>query len=520
MEQNAILLNGGRDHDVVPLEGADAFLVRLLGAAPARPAVTYLRSAQTAEGKPCVGVFIGNRHVGYLALETSESLRDTVKACEMNGSVARARGNLIASWDCPGQVKVKVSLADAEHLLCAPEPEPQEQRATNPAVAVDATAPPLSAGYTEDYPDWPPPKPTTEAPAPAGSFFAPAAPAEEAPSIEPALAPPRPATAGSFFAPAAPQPAVAASEAPTNPPPQAPAATHSASLGGTPVSSQTPQSGWLSSSVKSAQGSTASATGAGAALGGATTSLEQDQSWQSLAERRNTQSSPEEEVIAAWTSSPARAQPTAPSIPRSTSGRTKTWILSALLVVVLVAAAVLVWKLVFAPKTYTDPDYGYSFSYPGRWEFIDQTGMREAGIAGTLVSSDLVLNVGMAGHGDTFSLSDFAAVSVTVFDAKLFGDPSQLGSALQGIYSQTAAAAEGYAILQPVTPASVGGLNGYRTTLSYGSGSDPGTVTYCFLLDTRFAYVLSVMATPSTWPTTQKTFDKFFESFEPGAAKM
>ena len=77
---------------------------------------------------------------------------------------------------------------------------------------------------------------------------------------------------------------------------------------------------------------------------------------------------PDEEIIAAWTSSRPATQTVASLTPVKSpraSGASKTWILSALAVVVLVAAAFLVWKFVFAPKTYTDDRYGYSFTYPG-----------------------------------------------------------------------------------------------------------------------------------------------------------
>ena len=73
MEEKAIIFNGGRDQDIEPLEGADQFLTRLLGAAPSRPAVPYLRVVQSAEGRQCVGVFIGSEHVGYLQSADAEA---------------------------------------------------------------------------------------------------------------------------------------------------------------------------------------------------------------------------------------------------------------------------------------------------------------------------------------------------------------------------------------------------------------------------------------------------------------
>jgi hypothetical protein len=328
MREKTILLSGGRDLDVVPLEGADEFLISLLGEAPSTPAVPYLRSAKNVQGRECIGVFIGSQHVGYLSEDTDATLLATIQACELNGAVARARGNLIASWDCPGQVRVKVSLADSDHLFSAATSETPSPSAVAPALAASledeaafgvspgAASPghsasaPLPAGHTEDYPDWPPLKPKTSA------ATEPLAPLASTPDTE-----------------------------------EAGTSTPSTWMSGTSIPARSPQSGWLGSTGQSAQpsASTPMGTGGASALAEWTAAPGQNSSSQGQAEHRTGSGSPEEDIVSAWTSSPPRAQPVVPSKPASSSsGGSKTWILAALVVVVLLAAALLVWKLVFA----------------------------------------------------------------------------------------------------------------------------------------------------------------------------
>jgi hypothetical protein len=487
MQEQTVLLNGGRDQDVVPLAGTDAFLVRVLGDAPARPAVLYLRSTQNADGGLCVGVFLGSEHVGFFADDIDETLLATVQACEQDGAVVRARGSVVAASDCPGKVVVKVSLADSENLLNAP-------------------APPPTTGGADDYPDWPPPKPKSAAAAPAGSFFAPTAPS--APTVAPTAS-----------APVAPKPAPRTT---TPPSPQELSSTRTAWLGGTPVAAQAPQSGWLAATVQSVQGSTAPAmaTGAPATPGGGAGTPDRDQSWQTLAERQNSPRSHEDEVIAAWTSSPPRAQPVVPDNSPAPSGGTKPWIISALVVLVLLATAFLVWKTQFAPKTYTDEQYGYSFAYPGSWHTTGSPSMLESGIMAELKTSGMLLDASMAGLAGSSPQSDFCRVSVIVVKREVFGDLTQAATAFRQAFSDARVASTGGTILEPFSYTTAGGLNGFRITLSLTAGASASTMTYCWLIGDDLTYVLAAASNPSSWSGNQKAFDKFFESFKPGTAKI
>jgi hypothetical protein len=295
MERDTILLNGGRDHEVDCLDDADMSLVRLLGGASLRPAVPFLRTMHDAEGQQCVAVFIGSQHVGYLPQPVSAGLLATVQACEMNGAVARAKGNLVAAFDCPGKVRVKVSLADAEHLLHRAESEAhthahsQTQAQTQTVVTLEASlqkppaaasatfdlpaclegaaVPPLSAGWDEDYPDWPPLKPNS---------VMPVRPLAETSSMDPAGRTP-------------------IEEAPASPNSWMPVSTHSGWAAVAPAPEQDPQPGWLVSGGRSSQS--------------LPTDTPETSPSSSVARAAENARSVDEEIIAAWISAPLNLRP-------------------------------------------------------------------------------------------------------------------------------------------------------------------------------------------------------------------
>jgi hypothetical protein len=535
MEEKTIIFNGGRDQDIEPLKEADPFLARLLGAAPSRPAIPYLRVVQAAEGRQCIGVFIGSEHVGYLQ-PVEEGLLATVKACELNGAAARARGNLIASWEHPGKVRVRVNLADPEHLLYDPEPEEQDhpdvavpQPDEGPAGASSAApeisaslegavAPALTAGLPEDYPDWPLPKPDSLAPSDQLTPAEPSASDEPLQSVEPGRTDP---------------------PAPSGVSPQALLSTRGAWLGGEPFQPQASQTGWLGSTVSPSQtpslgtvtttplGETSSGLGGTTSMGATTpgaTAPAETLSWQDMAERAGSAPrNPDEEIIAAWSSSPAAARPAptvAPGRAPGVSNTSKTWILSALAVVVLAAAAFLVWKFVFAPKTFTDDQYGYSFTYPGRWELVEDSSMfTEFPVA---ANASQMPSMALAGHGLDWSHPNEAAmVGVARIQLDMAIDASTLTTAVTQGVAQAAAQDPSVSVLEPVTTATLSGLQGCETTLSLTTTQGYSlTVTYYYLLDQGSAYIVIAASTNGLWSESQKTFKTFFNSFKPSATQI
>lgn len=117
LSQATVLLNGGRDVDVIPVEGCDQYLLKLLGELPAKPAIPTLCVLDGTDGVSFVAVYIADTHVGYLPHPADPELIRAIRECNQSGAVTRARGKLIASWEAPDRVKVRVSLSDPDQLL-------------------------------------------------------------------------------------------------------------------------------------------------------------------------------------------------------------------------------------------------------------------------------------------------------------------------------------------------------------------------------------------------------------------
>lgn len=492
----------------MPLEDAHVFLSQLLGTAHSKPAVHTLRSSQDTEGRRRVGVFVADQLVGHLSDDVDGGLLATVQACELNGAVARARGDLTASLDQPGRVTVRVSLADSEYLLCDPPAEAQTAGAPLSTPALDeAAAPEASSGWTDDYPEWPAPrpKPTTIA-----------QPVVYVQTVTPALAP--------ALAPAAPGPAALITEplGPTG------LATRTQAV------RQAPQAGWLGSTVQSAQGApgptaaggTATSAGAGtasglaASAGAGTAATHQSPSWQDLAERASGPGAPDDAVVAAWSTSPPfapRARPTVQALPASSSKSARTLILSALVVLVVAASAFMTWKVMFAPKTYTDETQGYSFSYPHGWDVLSN-GSVPVGVS-SLSGTSGPMNLAMAGHGlDSEHPNDVALVEVAWQNTTTAIGAPQLMAELETYYA-TAQAQGVLRVDEPLSVATLSGLDGFRVGLTLDVQGRSVTSTCYFLIDDAGFYVLLSASTPGLLSESQKAFDRFFDTFKPGDIK-
>ena len=113
-------MNSGQDIDVIPVEGCDEYLCKILDDLPAKLAVTTLCVLDDTNGNSFVAVYVGDRHIGYLPHPADPELIRILRECSQRGVTARARGKLIASWEARDQVKVRVSLADSHLLLGTP----------------------------------------------------------------------------------------------------------------------------------------------------------------------------------------------------------------------------------------------------------------------------------------------------------------------------------------------------------------------------------------------------------------
>lgn len=131
-ESREVLLNGGSDVGVTLVSGADEFLRKVLGDAPAKTGVVVLRVVKNAAGKPFIAVLLGGKHVGFLPRTEAEGLLSTLADFEQRGAVAQAKG------------RVSVPSGGAEQpvlILSLPGPGQSPGAAGAPEVKVPSATP-------------------------------------------------------------------------------------------------------------------------------------------------------------------------------------------------------------------------------------------------------------------------------------------------------------------------------------------------------------------------------------------
>ena len=210
------------------------------------------------------------------------------------------------------------------------------------------------------------------------------------------------------------------------------------------------------------------------------------------------------------------------------SGNVKAWIAGVLVVAVLAGAGFALWKTFWASKTYKDPEYGYSFSYPGGWDKMDLTGgIASAALVATedLPPMDAVV---VGNIGDSMSMQmpeEFAVAVVGMFDTGIIVDDARISTLMQETqweFAQMPTLGYGMSIamIEPPTHSTIAGLNGYTMTISMDAAGMSMLATYCFLFDGSVMYMLGGMCDGDTWGKFQKTFDSLVSSFKPGHTRF
>jgi hypothetical protein len=166
------------------------------------------------------------------------------------------------------------------------------------------------------------------------------------------------------------------------------------------------------------------------------------------------------------------------------------------------------------PKSYTDPDYGFSFEFSGDWTL------------GAVLPSDLeggvTESVGAFDPEGVMSEDGYDFVSVRVYDITP-GAPEVTAESLQTEFESWLTDAQGFysgmQIVEPITAAKVGGLDGYKATFTFtDQGVALRTTEYVLLSDTVM-YDLFLQSAEETWAANQEIFAGFLSSFKPGAGR-
>ena len=168
-------------------------------------------------------------------------------------------------------------------------------------------------------------------------------------------------------------------------------------------------------------------------------------------------------------------------------------------------------------KTYTDPDYGYSFAYPSSWKVQEDTSV-DVSAGGTSAGGVGVYDPNGAKVGNTY----IDLVLVSVYKLTVTVDDSvfpQLKSEIEAVLASLESQGTGVKVEQPLAETTAAGMKGYSVTYTFTKDGAPCTSTLYFLFDGNMEYQLTTQAADENWAANQPIFDAMIASFKPGSAK-
>jgi hypothetical protein len=164
--------------------------------------------------------------------------------------------------------------------------------------------------------------------------------------------------------------------------------------------------------------------------------------------------------------------------------------------------------------TYSDPDYGYSFDYPGDWQLATGDG------AGVEVGASAASTVTVGDpEGASIGNTGIDLIMVRVYQLNQVFDASTLSDVLPYIETLLADLGSEDASWQtevPLTHTTVGGAPAYMTSASFDWDSQtPMKTTSYFVFAGGFEYQVVMQAAAENWEEDQAVFDAFLASFRP-----
>ena len=166
------------------------------------------------------------------------------------------------------------------------------------------------------------------------------------------------------------------------------------------------------------------------------------------------------------------------------------------------------------PKTYHNPEYEFSFQYPGNWRLLElEPGDLPEGVSSSVGAWD------PRGSGNEAELAfDFISVDVLEFGADSGVSADTLQQEFARWLADAGSSDSSFAVAEDPAPATVGGLDGYQATYTY---ADDGTEVRCteyWLLTDDLMYDLYTSASGDHWAENRAVFDAFLASFKLGAS--
>ena len=181
-------------------------------------------------------------------------------------------------------------------------------------------------------------------------------------------------------------------------------------------------------------------------------------------------------------------------------------------VLVLVVLAVGVSACGSSVKKYSDPTYGYSFSYPSAWKV--QAGNSDVTAGGTATASVGVFNPDGTQVNSTYV--DLAMVMVYKLTVTVT-DPwsSDIQKELEGVLTSLEGQAGDVKVEVPLKQTTTAGLKGYVVTYTFTKDGSALRSTLYFLFNGDKEYELTQQAATASWDATKPVLDSIVTSFKP-----
>jgi hypothetical protein len=165
-------------------------------------------------------------------------------------------------------------------------------------------------------------------------------------------------------------------------------------------------------------------------------------------------------------------------------------------------------------KTYTDPDYGYSFDYPEGWK-VQEGDSAEVTAGGSAAGSVGVYDPDGVVADDTYI--DLAQISVyklsVAVDKSMM---SKIKTEVEAVLASLESQAADMKTVESLSETTVGGMSGYEATYSFSKNGAPVTSTLYFLFRGNIEYQLTLQAGDENWGAKKPAFAALVASFKPG----
>jgi hypothetical protein len=168
-------------------------------------------------------------------------------------------------------------------------------------------------------------------------------------------------------------------------------------------------------------------------------------------------------------------------------------------------------------KSYSDPTYGYGFSYPGAWKL--QSGATSDATAGGTPAGTVAVYDPNGTVVDKI-YADLAMIMVYKLNFTVT-DPwaAEVKTELEGLVGQLQGQTTDMKVEQALKQTTIATLKGYVATFTFTKGGTPMRSTLYFLFNESIEYELTLQASVAKWDDTKPALDGVVSTFRPGAAK-